>query len=287
MSDRLRNKSHSPTVRRRRLAAALRDARAKSGLSREEVADQMEWSMSKVYRLEYGRTAASWRDVRDLCELYGVSSPEKDGLIQLARDSRQRGWWSEYQDIFPSNFVGLESDASLIRSYESELVPGLLQTEDYARAVNRTYHPAASDDEIERRVSARKARQGIFDRPQPPELTCILNEAVIRRCLAIGDGVGAAQLRALIAATERPYVSTRILPLDVGLHPGMDGPFVIIGFPDDADPDVAYVEGLMGSVFVESVDGVNRYKLVWDQISAYALSAAESRDLIRAELKRL
>lgn len=287
MSDRLRNKSHSPTVRRRRLAAALRDARAKSGLSREEVADQMEWSMSKVYRLEYGRTAASWRDVRDLCELYGVPSPEKDGLIQLARDSRQRGWWSEYQDIFPSNFVGLESDASLIRSYESELVPGLLQTEDYARALNRTFRPAASEDEIERRVSARLARQGVFDRSTPPELSCVLSEAVIRRCMAIDGEIGSAQLRALLAAADRPNITIRIVPLDAGLHPGMDGAFVIIGFPDEADPEVAYVEGLMGSVFVESVDGVNRYKLVWDQISAYALSAAESRDLIRAELKRL
>lgn len=286
MSDRLRNKSHSPTVRRRRLAAALRDARAKSGLSREEVADQMEWSMSKVYRLEYGRTAASWRDVRDLCELYGVSSPEKDGLIQLARDSRQRGWWSEYQDIFPSNFVGLESDASLIRSYESELVPGLLQTEDYARALNRTFRPAASEDEIERRVSARLARQGVFDRSTPPELSCVLSEAVIRRCMAIDGEIGSAQLRALLAAADRPNITIRIVPLDAGLHPGMDGAFVIIGFPDEADPEVAYVEGLMGSVFVESVDGVNRYKLIWDQMSGYALSAAESCDLIRAELKR-
>ncbi|MEV5412596.1 helix-turn-helix transcriptional regulator [Thermopolyspora sp. NPDC052614] len=286
MADRLSSKNHSPTVRRRRLAAALREARAKSGLSREEVADQMEWSTSKVYRLEYGRTAASWRDVRDLCELYGVPSPEKDGLVQLARDSRQRGWWSEYQDIFPSNFVGLESDASIIRSYESELIPGLLQTEDYARALNRTFRPSAPEDEIERRVSARMARQGVFDRSTPPELTCILSEAVIRRCLAIDGDVGAAQLRALIAAAERPNITIRIVPLATGLHPGMDGAFVIIGFPDEADPDVAYVEGLMGSVFVESVDGVKRYKLIWDQLSGHALSAAESRDLIRAELKR-
>jgi len=286
MTDRLSSKNHSPTVRRRRLAAALREARAKSGLSREEVADHMEWSTSKLYRLEYGRTAASWRDVRDLCELYGVPSPEKDGLIQLARDSRQRGWWSEYQDIFPSNFVALETDAATIRSYESELVPGLLQTADYARAVNRTYHPTASHDEIERRVSARLIRQGIFNREQPPELTYILSEAVIRRCVAIGNGVGSAQLQALIDAADRPHVTIRILPLEVGLHPGMEGAFVIIGFPEQQDPDVAYVEGLMGSVFIESVDGVKRYSQAWDQMSQYALSASESRDLMRTELKR-
>jgi len=286
MTDRLSSKNHSPTVRRRRLAAALREARAKSGLSREEVADHMEWSTSKLYRLEYGRTAASWRDVRDLCELYGVPSPEKDGLIQLARDSRQRGWWSEYQDIFPSNFVGLETDASIIRSYESELVPGLLQTEDYARVLNRTFRPTAPDEEIERRTVARMARQGIFNRDHPPEFTCVLSEAVIRRCLAVGHGVGTAQLEALIAASERPNITIRIVPLEAGLHPGMDGAFVIIGFPDPQDPEVAYVEGLMGSVFVESIDGVKRYRLAWDQLSGYALSAAESRDFIRATLKR-
>jgi transcriptional regulator with XRE-family HTH domain len=281
------NRGHSPTVRRRRLAAALREARAGSGLSREAVADQMEWSVSKVYRLEYGRTAASWRDIRDLCELYGVPSPDKDGLMQLARDSRQRGWWAEYQDVFPSNFPGFEAEASSVRSYEAELVPGLLQTEDYARAVIRAVRPTAPADEIERRVAARMARQHELDRDRPPELSYVLNEAVLARCLAAGPGVAPGQLEALLAASDRPHMTVRVLPYAAGLHAAMEGAFVILSFPDAADPEIAYVEGLMGSVFVESVEGVARYRLTWEQVCEAALTADRSRDLIGAKLKRL
>jgi hypothetical protein len=256
-------------------------------MTREEVAHHMEWSVSKLYRLEYGKAGASWRDVRDLCELYGVRSPDKDALIQLARDSRKRGWWAEYEDVFPQNFPGFEAEASIIRSYETELVPGLLQTEDYARAVIRALVPAASGDDVERRVTARMARQAILGQEEPPELIFVLNEAVLSRCLAAGHDVGPGQLGALVAASERPHVTIRVLPHDAGLHAAMEGAFVILTFPDDADPDVAHVEGLMGSVFVESVEGVNRYSLAWEQLSDVALTAGESRELLSAELKRI
>ncbi|HEX6470521.1 MAG TPA: helix-turn-helix transcriptional regulator [Streptosporangiaceae bacterium] len=281
------DRGNSPTMRRRRLAAMLRGARADSGLTREQVADHMEWSVSKLYRLEYGRTSASWRDVRELCELYGVRSPDKDALMQLARDSRKRGWWSEYEDVFPRNFPGFEAEASVIRSYETELVPGLLQTEDYARAVIRALVPAASGDEIDRRVAARLARQAILDVAEPPEITYILNEAVLIRCLAAGRDLAAGQLAALRTASERPHVTIRVLPHDTGLHAGMEGAFVIMSFPEAADPDVAHVEGLMGSLFVESVEGVGRYTLAWERLSDVALTVGESRELLDAELKRV
>jgi transcriptional regulator with XRE-family HTH domain len=287
MADRLGNRGHSPTVRRRRLAAALRETRAGSGLSREEAADQMEWSVSKLYRLEHGRTAASWRDIRDLCDLYGVPSPDKDGLMQLARDSRQRGWWAEYQDVFQSKLPGFEAEASSVRSYQAELVPGLLQTEDYARTVIRALRPTAPDEEIERRVEARMARQEELNRGEPPELSFVLNESVLARCLAAGRDFASGQLGALLAAAEQPHVTVRVLPYAAGLHVGMEGAFVILGFPDDADPDVAYVEGLMGSVFVESVEGVARYKLAWEKLCETALTTDSTRDLIEAELKRV
>lgn len=287
MADSTGDRGHSPTVRRRRLAAALRGARATFGLSREEVADQMEWSVSKVYRLEHGRSAASWRDIRDLCELYGITSPDKEGLMQLARDSRQRGWWAEYQDVFPSNFPGFEAEASSVRSYEAELVPGLLQTEDYARAVIRALLPTAPAEEVERRVAARMARQQEIERGGPPELSYVLSETVLARCRAAGRDIASGQLRALLAAIERPHVTVRVLPHAAGLHAAMDGAFVMLGFPDPVDHDVAYVEGLMGSIFVESVDGVARYRLAWERLCETALPTDGSRDLIKAELERL
>lgn len=287
MTDRPGSRSHAPTVRRRRLATALRDLRAASGLSREEVADQMEWSVSKVYRIEHGRTAASWRDVRELCDLYGVPRPEKDGLIQLARDSRQRGWWTEYQDVFTGSYVGFESEASSIRMYEAELIPGLLQTEDYAGAVIRALRPTAPDDEVERRVAARMTRQAMLDHDETPQLSIVLNEAALRRCLASGRDIASAQLRALIEASERPHITIRILPFSAGLHACMEGSFVLLGFPTSADPDVAYVEGLMGDVYVESIEGVARYNLAWDRMSDSVLPQGKSVDLISSELKGL
>ncbi len=285
MADRSGERGHAPTVRRRRLGTALRDLRAGSGLSREGVAGQMEWSVSKVYRLEHGRTAASWRDVRDLCDLYGVPRPGKDALIQLARDSRQRGWWTEYQDVFTGSYVGFESEASTLRNYEAELIPGLLQTEDYARAVIRAVRPAAAGDEVERRVAARMARQAMLSRDQPPQFSFILSEAALRRCIASGRIIASGQLAALAVMGERPHVSIRVLPFAAGFHVGMEGSFVILGFPASADPDVAYIEGLMGDVYVESIEGVSRYNLTWERMSGSVLSAAQSADLIGSELK--
>jgi len=247
----------------------------------------MEWSVSKVYRLEHGRTSASWRDIRDLCDLYGVPSPDRDALIQLARDSRQRGWWTEYQDVFTGSYVGLESEAARIRTYEAELIPGLLQEKSYARAVIHALRPTATAQEVERRVTARLARQAILDREHPPELLCILNEAVLRRCAACGPGIASAQLQALLTASERPHVTVRVLPFDAGLHAAMEGSFVIMQFSESSDPDVAYTEGLMGDVYVESVEGVARYSLAWDHIADMALPPDESADLIRSELKEL
>ncbi|MGH3327804.1 MAG: helix-turn-helix domain-containing protein [Streptomycetales bacterium] len=285
MTDRASKRGLSPTVRRRRLATALREHRSRSGLSREQVADQMEWSVSKVYRLEHARTSASWRDVRDLCDLYGVPRPDKDALIQLARDSRQRGWWTEYQDVFTGSYVGFESEASAVRTYEAQLIPGLLQTEDYARAVIRALRPTATDDEIERRVTARMKRQGMLNRDQPPEFSCILDEAALRRCLASGHDIAAGQWSALVNANKHPNVTIRVLPFSAGLHACMEGSFVILDFAESADLSVAYIEGLMGDVYVESIEGVSRYSLTWDRMADLVLPLEKFADLIGSELK--
>ena len=196
---------HIPTVRQRRLAQALRELRHEAGLTQDAVAARMGWHTSKLFRLENARSPrVDWLDVRELMDMYGVPSPHREALIQLARDARMMGWWTPYRDVFTGSYVALEDEASAMRLYYPELIPGLLQTEHYARAVIRAVRPGYDEESVERRVAARLARQkALLDRAASPELRCVLNEAVLRR--QVGDQhVMGTQLRALAdAAIQR------------------------------------------------------------------------------------
>lgn len=274
----------SPTVKRRRLAAELRAYRDRAGLTIEEVAQRLEWSTAKISRIENARVSVLPRDVKFLLGVYGVedNGEEWETLLALARESRQKGWWHAYGDAIPEGFdtyVGLEADATTLRTYESEYVPGLLQTADYAHAVIRATMLTASDEEIERHVAVRMVRQERLTGPGAPETWAVISEAVIRRVVG-GGPVMRAQLSRLAETSKQPNVTLQVLPFSVGAHAGMDGAFMILGFPAPADPDVTYVHYYTGTLYLEKPDDLARYTLMFDHLRAAALPVGQSRDLI-------
>jgi transcriptional regulator with XRE-family HTH domain len=271
--------AYRPTVRGRRLARELRRLREDQKLTLQEVADRLGWSRATVSRLEKGQTRPRHGDVADLLDLYGVTSPDRDALIKLARETRQLGWWTAYVDVFTGSYVALENDAAQIRTWDPQLIHGLLQTEAYARAVISAGRMIADEAEIDRRVAARKVRQGVLDRPDAPHLHMIVDEAVLRRKIG-GAQVVADQLRALVIAAERPNVTIQVLSYEMGTHAGLDGRFTILSFPEPADPDVAYVEGTMGNVYLESIDEIGQHVERFRRISTSALPPEESIKLI-------
>ncbi|HEY3732718.1 MAG TPA: helix-turn-helix transcriptional regulator [Streptosporangiaceae bacterium] len=280
---------HSPTVRRRRLAAELRALREAARLTCEEVAEHLECSASKISRVETGRVSVSPRDVRDMLALYGVEGQRKDHLVQLARESRQKGWWHAYSDTVQSSFatyVGLEDAAAEIRAYEVNLVPGLLQTEDYARTVISAGNMSGTQDDVERRVALRMARQpGLFG-DDPPQLWAVLDEAVLHRTVG-GRGMMRLQLDHLLDLAAMPNVAVQVIPFGAGAHPGMGKPFVILAFPEREDPDVVYLEDLTSTLYLEDVDEIDRYNMLFNHLRATALSFEDSAGLITAVAKGL
>lgn len=270
----------SPTVRGRRLRYELRRLR-KAGLTRDETARRLDWSGSKISRIETGQSRAQTGDVRDLLDVYGVIGDHAEALVQLAREARKRGWWTAYNDVFTGTYVGMEAEASAMRTYEPQIIPGLLETEDYTRALIRAALVRADPDEIERRVKARMARQDVLERPDPPEIWAVLDEPAVRRPVG-GPAVMKAQLRHLIDVTAAPNstVTLQILPLAVGSHPGLDGSFVILDFPNSEDVPVVYLETATDGLYLEETAEIERYNVVFDHLRASALSARESVSLI-------
>jgi transcriptional regulator with XRE-family HTH domain len=281
---------HSPTVRRRRLASELRSLREAAHLTCEEVAEHLECSASKISRVETGRVSVSPRDVRDMLSLYGVDPQRLDSLVQLARESRQKGWWHAYSDTIQPRFatyVGLEDAASEIRTYEVNLVPGLLQTEDYARSVISAGNLTGSLEDVERRVALRMARQPmLLSGRNPPQLWAVLDEAVLHRTVG-GPGLMRLQLDHLVEVASRPNVAVQVIPYSAGAHPGMGKPFVILSFPERADPDVVYLEDLTSTLYLEDVDEVDRYNVLFNHLRATALSFEESAALMTSVAKEL
>ena len=281
---------HSPTVRRRRLAAELRALREAAKLTCEEVAEHLECSASKISRVETGRVSVSPRDVRDMLALYGVDPQQADSLVQLARESRQKGWWHAYSDTIQPRFatyVGLEDAAAEIRTYEVNLIPGLLQTEDYARAVINAGNLTGSLVDVERRVALRMARQPMLvSGTNPPQLWAVLDEGVLHRTVG-GRGLMRLQLDHLLELADLPNVAVQVIPFTGGAHPGMGKPFVILSFPERADPDVVYLEDLTSSLYLEDVDEIDRYNVVFNHLRATALSFEDSAALITSVAKEL
>jgi transcriptional regulator with XRE-family HTH domain len=267
--------AQSPTVRRRRLALELRRLRESARLTCEDVAERLECSASKISRVETGRVSVSPRDVRDMLQIYG--------------DSRQKGWWHAYSDSIQPHFatyLGLESAASEIRIYEVSLIPNLLQTEDYARAVIGAGLPTSPQDGIERQVALRMARQPAPTRSDPPKLWAVLDEAALRRRVG-GAGLMRLQLEYLLELAQLGNVSLQVIPFGGGAHPAMGRPFVILVFPERVDPDVVYLEDLTSALYVEDVNEVDRYNVFFNHLRATALSFDGSANLITQVMKEM
>ena len=274
----------SPTMRRRRLARELARLREERGMTIREAATALEWDPSKLSRVEGLQRGMIVRDVRRLLDLYQVSDEaQREALFELARQAKQRGWWQAYADVMPSeyaNLIGLEAEAAEIRTYQPELIHGLLQTEDYARAVIRSGRPGDTATEVDRRVEIRMTRQQILDRQDPPRLRVVLNEAAVRRMVG-GPDVMRAQLSVLTAERDRSNVTVQVLPFTTGEHPAMaSGPFVLLEFPQAADPGVVTAENLTGSLSLDTPEDFRQYARTFDFLQAAALGPRESRDML-------
>jgi transcriptional regulator with XRE-family HTH domain len=277
----------SPVVRRRRLGIELRRLREAAGLTIDQVADALECSNSKISRIETGQVRATPRDVRDILELYQVAADQRDALIQIAREAREKAWWQAYGNVPDVAYVGFEAAAASILTYEALLVPGLLQTEDYARAIMRAARPDVPLDEIERRVELRMARQALLTSNDSPVLWAVLDEGVLRRQVH-SQRTTRDQLHRLIEAAGRPNVTLQVLPFIAGEHGGMaGGAFTILGFPDANDPDVVYLEHIPRDLYLENPEEVKQYSIVFDELRAIALSPDDSRRFLMALAQEL
>lgn len=261
--------SGGPTVLRILLGSQLRKLRESKGITRESAGYEIRASGSKISRMELGRVSFKERDVTDLLTLYGVSdSAERDALIGLARQANNPGWWQHFGDVLPTWFqayLGLEAAASLIRTYEIQFVPGLLQTPDYARAVIMLGHAGASSDEITRRVDLRQQRRQVLNRPGGPQLWAVIDEAVLRRPIG-GVDVMRAQIEALIEAAKLPSVRLQIIPFQAGGHAAAGGPFSILRFPEPELPDVVYVEQLTSAIYLDKREDVDHYAMAMERV---------------------
>ena len=278
-----------PTALRIALGIQLRQLRQAGHITTAEAAEVIRATQSKISRLERGRTTAKQRDVADLLSLYGVTDPaEREELLELARQTSAPGWWQQYSDVLPrwfESYIGLETAASVIRSYELQFVPGLLQTEEYARAVISISNAHASAEEIAHRVSLRMRRQDLLTRPGAPEMWAVLDEAALRRSPG-GPEVMRAQLEHLLRVTELPNVTLQIVLFDTGPHAAAGGPFTILRFPEPDLPDVVYLEQLNSAVYLDQPDDVTGYQTIMDQLCVQAETSTASRAMIRALLRR-
>jgi transcriptional regulator with XRE-family HTH domain len=278
-----------PTVRRMLVGAELRRLRTAKGLSREQAAEAIRASEWKIHRLENGQVSFKERDIVDLLRLYGVTdADEVAGFVVLAREANTPGWWQRYGDVLPQwfrTYVDLESAASLIRTYEGQLVPGLLQTDDYIRAVVHDASLEPSED-VGRRVRLRMARQTVLTRERPPRLWAVVDEAALRRPVG-GREVMRGQLERLIAATKLPNVTLQILPFAGGAHPAMVGAFSILRFADRELPDVVYLEHLTNAVYLDKREEVERYLDVMELLCVASEPPARTAELLTQILDEL
>ncbi|MFJ6855253.1 helix-turn-helix domain-containing protein [Streptomyces sp. NPDC091271] len=271
----------NPTVRRRRLGQELRRLREIKGMTAEEVAERLLVSQSKISRLENGRRSISQRDVRDLCGVYEVEDHRVvDSLMQMAKDSRQQGWWHAFGDIPYSVYIGLETDAESLRVYEPQVVPGLLQTRGYAEALINGALPEAPPSDIEKRVNVRARRQDRVNAPEHPlRLWAVIDESALRRLVG-GKQVMIQQLEHLIEQSQLPHVTVQVLPFDMGAHPGINGQYAILEFPDAADSSVVYIEGVTSDLYLEKANDVQRYSVMYEHLRAQALNVDQTRQFI-------
>jgi hypothetical protein len=260
------------------------------GLTREEAGEAIRASEWKIHRLENGQVGFKERDIIDLLRLYGVTDPtEVAEFVALAREANTPGWWQHYGDVLPPwfrTYVDLESAATLIRTYEGQFVPGLLQTDDYMRAVVHGAHLDESSEELGRRVRLRMARQTLLTREQPPRLWAVVDEAAMRRPVG-GAEVMRGQLERLIEATKLPNVTLQVLPFGAGAHPAMVGSFSVLRFPDEELPDVVYLEHLTSALYLNKPEEVDQYLHVMESICVRAAPPDRTVELLDSILDEL
>ena len=279
-----------PTVLRILLGSQLRKLREARGISRDDAGYRIRASGSKISRLELGRVSFKERDVVDLLDLYGVTdSSEHAQLIGLAREANSPAWWQKYSDVVPDWFqiyVGLEEAAELIRVYEVQFVPGLLQTEEYARAVIMQGQPAAAADEVDRRVALRTRRQQLLSRPSPPRLWAVVDEGALRRPIG-GKAVMQGQIERLMAAPREPNIPLQVLPFTFGGHAAEGGAFTVMRFPEPDMSDIVYIEQLTGALYLDKREDVERYSEVMERLSVKGTSPDRTQDILAAILKEM
>lgn len=253
----------------------LRQLRTERGLSIDTVTKRAMFSATKLSRLETGRVGASPRDIRDLCIVYEITDPaERERLTALAREGKQRAWWQQF-DLPYATYVGLETEATSIRDYNTDLVTGLLQVEGYARAIFEVGEPPLDPATIEQRVEARTKRQDLLTQDDGPLFHCILDEGALRRSVG-GPAVMRAQLARIVEVASLPKVTFQIIPLSVGAHPALDSVFVILEFDKPMVNDVVYVEGVVGNIYLESAAELERYRQMFSRLHSIALSPEDS-----------
>jgi len=279
-----------PTVLRILLGSQLRRLRQERGISREEAGYAIRASHAKISRIELGKVGFKERDVADLLTLYGVTDPaERAPLLELARQANRPGWWHKYSDLLPSWFevyVGLEEAASIIRTYEIQFIPGLLQSRDYARAVINIGHPRASKEEIDRRIELRERRQQRLLGPDAPTLWAVVDEAAVRRPFG-GRKVMRGQIKHLLEMTERPNIRLQVLPFARGGHAAAGGPFTFLRFSEPALPDVVYIEQLTSALYLDKREDTDAYMEVMDRVSVQANTVAASKQFLKDLLTEL
>ncbi|GGV99903.1 MULTISPECIES: helix-turn-helix domain-containing protein [Streptomyces] len=277
----------NPTVRRRRLGQELRKLREAKNMTAEQVAERLLVSQSKISRLENGRRSISQRDVRDLCGVYEVEDERMvDSLMQMAKDSRQQGWWHAFGDIPYSVYIGLETDAESLRMYESQIIPGLLQTPAYAEAVISGAMPESTPADIDKRVTVRTRRQErIRDEERPLRLWAVIDEGALHRIVGSRQ-LMVQQLEHLVEQSHLPHVTVQVIPFEMGAHPGISGQYSILEFPDTSDSSVVYIEGVTSDLYLEKAQDVGKYSVMYEHLRAQALNVEQTREFIAKMAKK-
>jgi transcriptional regulator with XRE-family HTH domain len=263
------------------LGQELRRLREQKNMTAEQVAERLLVSQSKISRLENGRRSISQRDVRDLCGVYEVEDERVvESLMQMAKDSRQQGWWHAFGDIPYSVYIGLETDAESLRVYEPQIIPGLLQTRGYAEAVIRGALPESTPADIDKRVTVRTRRQDrIKGEERPLRLWAVIDEGALRR--EVGNKqLMIEQLEHLVEQSHLPHVTVQVLPFEMGAHPGISGHYAILEFPDASDSSVVYIEGVTSDLYLEKAQDVAKYSVMYEHLRAQALNVEQTRDFI-------
>lgn len=269
----------SPTIRQRELGVRLRNLRNSQGLTVEAVADKLLCSATKISRAETGARRPSLRDVRDLCALYNVSPEETDQLMQLAREARQQGWWTQYDDLQIPQLIGLEQEATVITCFAMFYVPALLQTEDYATAIIKGIAPRIDPDILRQRVEARIRRQKLLDQPKPPRYRALLDEAALHREVG-GAAIMHAQLDKIVQLVEEKKATIQVIPYSAGAYASVDSNFTFLEFDKSSIPGLVFVEGLESQLYLEKAGELTRYAESIEYLRDSALTPGDSKKFI-------